>query len=160
MANLTARLLDPETFEEALQDPDFCCCIEGRDAIRELHARLRTAKEEDDLTFNRGWNAAKAEITAALGCDWEGIYLAAKEPWALKVAQLVETAKAEGAAEALRSLANTWHHHSGHVTLPEAYPRPCQTGCTKCFILAEAKMYDDRAAAIRKGIEGRAGGGK
>ena len=42
VADLTARLLDPETFEEALQDPDFCCCIEGRDAIRELHARLRS----------------------------------------------------------------------------------------------------------------------
>ena len=46
MADLTARLLDPETFEEALQDPDFCCCIEGMDAIRKLHARLRTAKAE------------------------------------------------------------------------------------------------------------------
>lgn len=47
MADLTARLLDPETFEEALQDPDFCCCIEGRDAIRELHARLRSEADAE-----------------------------------------------------------------------------------------------------------------
>lgn len=66
-------------------------------------------------------------------------------------------AKAEGAAEALRSLASGWHHHSGHETLPEAYLRQCQIGCTKCFILAEAKLHEDRAAAIRKGLEAKEG---
>lgn len=98
MSDLTALLLASETFEEAINTSSH---YELREAIRELH-------------------------------------------------RLLATAKAEGAAEALRSLASGWHHHSGHETLPEAYPRPCKIGCTKCFILSEAKLYDDRAAAIRK----------
>ena len=155
MADLTARLLDPERFEEALQDPDgYCGCIEGMDAIRELHRLLAAANIEDDLTFNRGWNAAKAEITAALGCDWEGIYLAAKEPWALKVAEMLATAKAEGAAEAYEAEALEWRERAGHangicpgLSITERY-------------LNRAEEAAKRAAAIRKGIEARAGGGK
>lgn len=84
------------------------------------------------------WDSEKQEMAAAIRT----------------LHRLLATAKAEGAAEALRSLADTWHHYSGHITLPEAFPRPCSIGCTKCFILAEAKSYDERAAALRKQVKG------
>lgn len=117
-----------------------------------LAAPPTAAVEGDDLTFNRGWNAAKAEITAALGCDWEGIYLAAKEPWALKVAQLVETAKAEGAAEYLED----WARDRRRVLSDQKTIWACDPQEAENF----AVDLERRAAAIRKGIEGRAGGGR
>lgn len=175
MADLTERLLNPETVEAALEDHDFCCCFEGMDAIRELHKRaeqyrqnwlslqnatgeechlralevireipelhrrLEAAKAEGEKAeFDRGWRAAKAEITAALGSDWQGIYLGAKEPWALKVAELLKAAKAEGAAEELERI------YAGKGSSTEFDPE---------YLLRRAAALRKQADAARAGVK-------
>jgi len=74
MDNLTERLLDPKTFEEALQDPEgYCGCIEGMDAIRTLHARLATATAEGAAKYLEAWARERRQVLAdphtAWACD-------------------------------------------------------------------------------------------
>lgn len=151
MADLTARLLDPETFEATIADMYLFStdALKLADIARILHQRIATLNAERDKEVEEPrYKQIQAEVASRkqFGRLYDEI---------TALTQQLATAEAEGAAEALRSLANSWHHYSGHVTLPEVYPRPCQIGCTKCFILAEAKLYDDRAAAIREGIEAK-----
>ena len=72
--NLADRLLDPETFEEALANlpyiPDFIASSAVADAIRKLHARLRTAKAEGAAEAGRlDWLANIGEFQQQLSAS-------------------------------------------------------------------------------------------
>ena len=93
--------IEPPYLAEAL--------IATAESVAAWRERVKAEGARDE--FDRGWRHAKGEILAALGCDWEGIYLAAKEPWAVKVAEMLKAAKADGAAEALTKAAEDAQRH-------------------------------------------------